>query len=217
MNPAAIHYLGHSLGAIEGGTFLAVMPSNQIVTGTLAMPGGGIANLLRESPTFAPQINAGLEAQGVTPGTTIYEQFFRDAQTAVDSGDPVNFIAQATALHPIHLIQVVGSDTSLPDQVVPNSATQRLIVASAYGQAGLTRIPAPAAPGPVQNAGGFRAYVNFLVGNHGSIIDPSASPAATQQMQAESITFTGQPIFGVFPQTPPGTTMLIANPTVIQP
>jgi hypothetical protein len=217
VNPAAIHFLGHSLGAIEGGTFLSVMPSDQIVTGTLAMPGGKLANLLIESPTFAPQINAGLEALGVPTGSTIYWQFFRDAQNAVDAGDPVNFIAQATALHPTHLIQVVGSAGSLPDQVVPNSATQRLIDASAYGPAGLVRIPAPAAPGPVQNAGGFRAYVNFLVGDHGSIIDPSGSPAATQQMQAEAITFTGQPIFGLFPQTPPGTTMLIANPTVIQP
>ena len=217
INPGAIHYLGHSLGAIEGGTFLGVMPSAEIPTATLAMPGGGIANLLRESPAFAPQINAGLEAGGIMPNTTLYEQFFRDAQTAVDSGDPVNFIAQATALHPIHLIQVVGGGASLPDQVVPNSATQRLIVASAYGPAALTRIPAPAAPGPVQDAGGFRAFVNFVVGNHGSIIDPTASPAATQEMQAESITFTGQPIVGFFPPTPAGTTMLIANPTVIQP
>jgi hypothetical protein len=218
INPAAIHYLGHSLGAIEGGTFLAVIPSSEIITATLANPGGGIANLLRDSPAFAPQINAGLAAQGLMQGTTLYEQFFRDAQTAVDSGDPVNFIAQATALHPIHLLQVVGSGTSLPDQVVPNSATQRLIVASSYGPDALTRIPAPAAPGPVQSAGGFRAYVNFLVGDHGSIIDPTASPAATQEMQGESITFTGQPIPVFFPvTTPPGTTILIGNPTVIQP
>jgi hypothetical protein len=90
-------------------------------------------------------------------------------------------------------------------------------VASSYGPDPLTRIPAPAAPGPVQNPGGFRAYVNFVVGDHGSIIDPTASPAATQEMQLESITFTGQPVVGVFPATPPGTTMLIGNPTVIQP
>ncbi len=217
-NPAAIHYLGHSLGAIVGGTFLGVMPPEEIVTATLAMPGGGIADLLRESPSFAPEVNAGLAAQGLLPGTTLYEQFFRDAQTAVDAGDPVNFIAQATALHPIHVIQVVGSASSLPDQVVPNSATQRLIVASMYGPAALTRIPAPAAPGPVQNAGGFRAFVNFVVGSHGSIISPAASSAATQEMQAESITFTGQPIPVFFPvTTPPGTTILIGNPAVIQP
>ena len=218
INPASIHYLGHSLGAIEGGTLLAVVPPTQIGTGTLAMPGGGIAQLLRDSPTFGPAINAGLAAQGLDQGTTLYEQFFRDAQTAVDAGDPVNFIAQATALHPIHLIQVVGSATSLPDQVIPNSATQRLITASAYGPAALTRIAAPATPGPVSSAGGFRAYVNFVVGDHGSIIDPTSSFAATAEMQTEAATFTGAPFPAAgFPGTAAGTTILIGNPTVIQP
>lgn len=224
INPVKVHYLGHSLGAIVGGVFTGIIDS-EVSTATLAMPGGGIADLLRESPTFAPQINAGLEAQGVFPGTTIYEQFFRDAQTAVDSGDPINFIAYATAAHPIHLIQVVGSNTSLPDQVVPNVATQRLITASAY-------LPAPAtataltqlgsaAPGPQVNPAGFRAFVNFTAGNHGSIIDPTASLAVTEEMQLEALTFSGQPVPAVppagFPSTPPGTTILIGNPTVIQP
>jgi pimeloyl-ACP methyl ester carboxylesterase len=222
VNAGAIHYLGHSLGAIEGGTFMAVVPSAEVSTATLANPGGGIAQLLEDSPTFAPEINAGLEAQGLQPGTTLYAQFFRDAQTVVDSGDPINFIALATTQHPIHLLQVVGSATSLPDQVVPNSATQRLITASAYGADVLTRIPAPAAPGVVTSGAGtppgLRAYVNFLAGDHGSIIDPTASAAVTAEMQGEAISFTGVaiPPAGV-PANPPGTTLLIANPTVIQP
>ena len=78
VNPAAIHYVGHSLGAIVGGTYLAVVPDALVTTGTLAMPGGGMTRLLQDSPTFGPQINAGLAAQGVTPGTTLYAQFFRD-------------------------------------------------------------------------------------------------------------------------------------------
>src|SRR6202035_363738 len=127
VNPAAIHYLGHSLGGIVGGTFMGVIPAAQVGTATLAMPGGEVAQLLRDSPTFAPVINAGLAASGLQQGTTLYEQFFRDAQTVVDAGDPINFIALAATQHPIHVIQVVGSATSLPDQVVPNSATQRLI------------------------------------------------------------------------------------------
>ena len=102
IDPASVHYVGHSLGAIEGGTLLAVVGTGPgaLGTGTLAMPGGGVARLLRDSPTFGPQINAGLAAQGVTQGSTLYEQFFRDAQTAVDAGDPVNFISLATAAHP---------------------------------------------------------------------------------------------------------------------
>ncbi len=218
INPAAIHFLGHSLGAVEGGTFLGVdLPPSQIVTATLAMAGGGIANLLRESPAFAPQINAGLEAQGVSPGTTLYEQFFRDAQTAVDSGDPVNFIAQATALHPIHLIQVVGGASFAAgpgDPELGDAAADRgLFLRSrrAHPHPGTRSSRAGAGCGRLPRLRELRGR------HHGSIIDPSASPAATQEMQAESITFTGQPIFGLFPATPPGTTILIANPTVIQP
>jgi hypothetical protein len=103
--------------------------------------------------------------------------------------------------------------------VVPNSATQRLIDAAA-----LTRIPAPAAPGPVPNASGLRAYVSFVVGDHGSLIDPTASLATTTEMQAEAITFAGAPVppipslsFPGFPATPPGSAILVLNPPVIQP
>ncbi len=207
-----IHFLGHSLGAIVGGVYLGIASSGDVGTGTLAMPGGGIAQLLRDSPTFGPRIIAGLQAEGLQQGTTLFEQFFRDAQTAVDSGDPINFIAAAAARHPLHLIQVVGGGAVPPDQVVPNSATQRLIAA-----AGLTRIAAPVAPGPVIVASGsppgHRAYVNFLFGNHGSIIDPTASLAATTEMQTEAISFA----LGSPPALPAGTLILIGNPAVIQP
>ncbi|HLJ05524.1 MAG TPA: hypothetical protein VKT26_04600 [Acetobacteraceae bacterium] len=219
VDAASIHFLGHSLGAITGTVYLGVSPTSDVSTATLAMPGGVLSNLLRDSPTFGPQITAGLQAQGLQPGTTLFEQFFRDAQTIVDSGDPVNYIAAAATNHPIHVLQVVGSTSSPPDQVIPNSATQRLIDAG-----GLMRIPAPAAPGPVINPMGHRAYVNFVVGSHGSIIDPTASLAATQEMQGEAITFTGAPLppipqlsFPGFPPTTPGTAILILNPTVIQP
>jgi pimeloyl-ACP methyl ester carboxylesterase len=219
INPAGIHYLGHSLGAIVGGVYLGVASKTEVSTATLAMPGGGLADLLIDSPTFGPRIVAGLGAQGLVQGTTLFEQFLRDAQTAVDSGDPLNYIAAAAVNHPIHLLQIVGSDSSPPDQVVPNSATQRLIDAAA-----LARIPAPATPGPVTNASGFRAYVSFVTGDHGSIIDPTASLAVTTEMQAEAITFAGAPVppipqlsFPGFPATPPGTAILILNPPVIQP
>jgi pimeloyl-ACP methyl ester carboxylesterase len=219
IDPAAIHFLGHSLGAIVGGVFLGVASQADVGTATLAMPGGGLPYLLRDSPTFGPRIVAGLEAQGLMPGTTLFEQFFRDAQTIVDAGDPLNYIAAGAMHHPIHLLQIAGSGVSPPDQVVPNSATQRLIDAAA-----LARIPAPAAPGPLTNANGFRAYVNFVIGDHGSMIDPRASLATTTEMQAEAITFAGAPVppipqlsFPGFPATTPGSAILILNPGVIQP
>src|SRR6202035_922165 len=180
VNPAAIHYLGHSLCGVVGGTFMGVIPAAQVGTATLAMPGGEVAQLLRDSPTFAPVINAGLAASGLQQGTTLHEQFFRDAQTVVDAGDPINFIALATTNHPIHVIQVAGSATSLPDQVVPNSATQRLILAG-----GLTQVHPPGAAGTSP----LHVYVHFTAGSHGSILDPTSSPAATTEMQTEAIAF----------------------------
>jgi pimeloyl-ACP methyl ester carboxylesterase len=226
------HYLGHSLGAIVGGVFLGVVPSAEILTATLANPGGPFTTIGVRSPSFAPEIDAGLEAQGVFPGSTLYAQFFRDAQDVVDSGDPINYIGLTVAQHPIHLLQVIGSTSppancspavfqnGCPDQVVPNSTTEALINASAYGPGGaataLTRIKAGQAP-VVTSAGGIRGYVNFIQGDHGSIID-DVVPAVTAEMQTEAISFTGVaiPPAGI-PANPPGSTLLIADPAVIQP
>ncbi|HYB32496.1 MAG TPA: alpha/beta fold hydrolase [Steroidobacteraceae bacterium] len=221
VNAAQIHLLAHSLGASEGSTFMAVVGPG-VSTATLASPPGNLTQWAQNSPTFAPLINAGLAAQGLTPGMTLYAQFFRDAQSAIDSGDPINYIALATAQHPIHMLQVVGS-TPQPagcnpkapppgctDQVVPNSDTQALITASAYGPAkaagALTRIAAPAAPGPLLNPTGFRAYVNFLDGDHSSIVD-NVVPAVTAEMQGEAISFAASN----------GQEILVSVPGVIQP
>ncbi len=216
VDPANIHFLGHSLGAMVGTLFLGVVSNTEVGSATLAMPGGGLSALLRDSPTFGPKVLTGLEAQGLVQHTTPYEQFIRDAQTVWDAGDPLNYIAAAAARHPLHLLQVVGSDSSPPDQVVPNSATRRLIDVAA-----LRRIPAPAALGPVR---GFGGYVNFVIGDHDSLIDPRASLATTIEMQAEAITFTGAPVppipqlsFQGLPATPPGSALLVLNPPVIQP
>lgn len=227
ISATGVHYLGHSLGAIEGTVFLGVATAADVSTGTLANPGGVLSNILTTSPSFAPTVNAGLAASGIQPGTTIYNQFFRDHQTVIDAGDPVNYVALATAQHPIHLLQVTGVTPEppgcgpgamqlpgCPDQVVPNSTTQALITASAYGPAGaagtLTRIKAPTTAPPVQvigPAGGFRAYVNFVDGNHGSIIDPTESLLVTEEMQGEAISFA---LSG-------GAEIVINVPPVIQP
>jgi pimeloyl-ACP methyl ester carboxylesterase len=228
-----IHYLGHSMGGIVGTMFMAVTPPGAISTATLANPGGNWALLAQTSPSFSPLVLGTLKAGGLEPGMTLFAQFFRDIQTIVDSGDPINYIGLTTAQHPVHVMQVVGTIPApagcspsppipgCPDQTVPNPATQALITASAYGPAGaagtLTRITARQAP-VVVNAGGIRGYVNFTDGYHASLIDPRVSQAVTVEMQTEAISFTGVPIppAGI-PANTPGSTLLLANPTVIQP
>ena len=194
---SSVHFVGHSLGGIVGGVYAGV--ASQVKTATLAMPGGKLSRLLIDSATFGPRITAALGASGLTPNTTLFNQFLRDVQNAVDAGDPFNYIAAAAAARPIHLIQVVGGGAVPPDAVVPNSATARLILA-----ANLTKV---SAPGANVVAGGHRAYVNFVVGNHGSILDPTASLAATVEMQKETVFFAATN----------GTTLVISNPAVIEP
>jgi hypothetical protein len=163
------------------------------VSAYLNVPGGGVANLLRESAALSPRINAGLAAAGLAQGTTLYEQFFRDAQAIVDAGDPINYIAATVAARPVLLSQVVN------DTVVPNTATQRLINAAPFVKT--------AAAGPNAVAAGTGTWVHFTSGSHGSLLSPAASLAVTTEMQthAASLAATG------------GTAFVVANPALLEP
>jgi hypothetical protein len=57
--------------------------------------------------------------------------------------------------------------------------------------------------------------VNFIAGDHGSLLSPAASLAATQEMQTETVLFTaGNPLVPI----PAGTIVAgAAQPTVVQP
>jgi len=195
IDPTRIGFIGHSLGGIVGTSFAASVPVRVLPdppylrTAALIAPGGGVAELLRDSPTFGPRINAGLGPQGLTPGTTLYAQYFRDTQTIVDAGDPLNYAATARANVPIYLAQMVGgagTPAALPDQVIPNAATARLIAAITSAGASFPRV---VAGGVLPGSG----YVNFIAGDHGTLLSPAASAAATVELQTEVATFTVAP------------------------
>jgi len=196
-----IAFVGQSLGSIVGISYGSVVPSPVITPRmTFSVPGGGVAALLRDSPTFGPRINAGLQGQGLIPGTSLYAQYFRDVQNIVDAGDPLNFVASTLAQRTIYFQQVVGGSgnpASLPDQVIPNSATARLIAAAG---ASLPRV----IPGTPRVGSG---YVNFVAGDHGSLLSPASSAATTVEMQTETVTFTAAP----------SATINVVNAAVVQP
>lgn len=209
INPNRIAFVGMSLGSITGIVYGASLPNPALVkTMALSVPGGGVASLLRDSASFGPRINAGLQAQGLLPGTTLYNQFFRDAQAIVDAGDSLNYITTAATGRTIYLSQVVGAPTPPPnpDQVIPNSATQRLIDALTGAGVTFPRVTSGVSPGS--------GYVNFINGDHGSLLSPAASAATTVEMQTQAVTFTvsGNPSAGA------GTPIIsIANTAVVQP
>ncbi len=177
-----IRFVGHSLGAITGATFLGI--EDNVTSATLGMGGGGIPKLLDGSATFGPIIAAGLAAAGLAKGTPEYESYLVAAQTVVDSGDPINYAVAAASLHPIHLIEVVGGAGALPDQVVPNSVEN----APLAGTEPLAKVMGlKSASRSVWDDKGVRAIVRFTQGDHGSIIDPTTAVGATAEMQGQMI------------------------------
>ncbi|MGA8277532.1 MAG: Ig-like domain-containing protein [Rhodanobacteraceae bacterium] len=205
LDGARISFVGQSLGSILGADFLAVDPAATV--GVLNVPGGGIASLLEASPTFGPRIQAGLADAGLEPGTPDYAAFFVAAQSAIDSADPINFAlaSNQTLLTADRLLlqEVVGSDTSPSDQVIPNSVvgaplsgTEPLI--ATLGLATITMT--------TQSADGIRGAVRFTSGEHGSILDPTDFPAVTAEMQGEMASML----------VSQGTVVQVANPSVIR-
>ncbi len=175
-----IAYVGHSWGGMHGTAFSAIEPL--VTRSLLSVPGGGIARFAEASPTFGPVIRAGLKAAaGLEPGTADYEQFFLVWQTVLDSADPINWAAGAAANTPVMLHEVIN------DQVIPNfvptaplSGTEPLIAAMGLNAYSTTQ----------QSLDGLRAAGRFLPpASHGSLLDPSSSPAATVEMQTQMASF----------------------------
>jgi hypothetical protein len=213
---------GQSLGSIVGTAALGVRslatgaPNSPYRSGMLSVDGGYWAYIGTTSPTFAPAILPALAqlTQGlVVPGATLFDNFFRDVQTVADSADPANFMASAVAGRPVLVQRVVGGGllpdgtTALPDQVVPNDSSGRLLAAGKFTRFTPGQTPLPAGTG---------AYINFIYGNHSSLLSPAGTTntgptngAAFLEMQSEAVAFA----------LARGTVVTVgaASPAVIQP
>jgi hypothetical protein len=194
IDPARVHYVGLSLGGIVG--VAQAKYASAIRTATVAAPGGVLSRIAQDSPTFGPIYRAALGGRLINNSFS-WNKYWTELQTIGESGDPINHICECANLKPIHLIKVIG------DTVIPNDSTDRLITAG-----GLKKVSAlgPTAVGP-----GDGAYVAFTKGSHGSLFDPTASLAATVEMQRQSV------LFAVSAVQPGGPFVVITDPTVIQP
>jgi hypothetical protein len=204
VDASQLQFTALSFGSILGMPTLAVVnpvtlaPSSPFLSGVLSANGGNFAYIARDSAGFGPRLQAELKAESggaLVPGATLYDYWFRDVQNVLDAGDPANYAAAAVTFRPILMQQIVGggplpdSSLNLPDQGVPNSSTERLIAAAAFERLmtdGLTPLPA-----------GTGAYVNFIYGQHPSLIDPRGTSvtgptnlAAFAEMQAEAVAFS---------------------------
>lgn len=200
-----IHFVGHSLGGVVGGVFLALEPA--VKSSVLGMAGGGIAKLLDGSATFGPILEAGLGANGVNKGFAQYESFMASAQMVLDSADPINYAADSVVGRNVLLFEVVGDGiNNLPDQVIPNDvlAVTGTVSAPLSGTdplvslMSLTQIDTSST-----YAANTDTVVKFSAGHHSSLLtpdladgtayDPGAAATvefkAYAEMQSEMATF----------------------------
>jgi hypothetical protein len=192
VDPTRISFVGHSLGGIVGGSHIHFV--NDLRTATLVFPAGVLSKWAQESQAFGPRVRAALTTQLVFDSYN-YNLYFRDFQAVIDSGDPINHIKDAVAMHPVHLMKVLN------DTVVSNASTDRLI---AQGPLRKLKTLGPNAVGP-----GNGAYSFFTKGDHSSIISPAASLAATVEMQRQAVLFAFSAV------QPGGPFVVLTDPTVL--
>jgi pimeloyl-ACP methyl ester carboxylesterase len=236
LNTGSINVVGHSLGAIIGSVYATVnqkvvkadgdagfTPNVNPVQGAVLSAGGSqVTQVLVNSNTFRPIINAGLKANGVDPGTSNYERFLYVAQSTVASGDPVNFVETLNAFSGSPLEVPAMYQQIKDDNVVPNTASitgaplaGTRPMAEVLG--GATQVgPNPTAPSPYDfSSGGMGPGLVVIKdpdndgapedpATHSSLLTPSADPAkapdalsVTEELQAQVVQFVGSNGTGV--------------------
>ena len=175
-----IQYVSISGGSVLGQPFIATEP--MVNNAFMSVGGGGIARLLDGSATLGPGlIHPQLEAAGLERGSTDYELYLLAWQTVVDSADPINWAQETVLFNNVVVHEVIG-DLVVPNSVplAPLSGTEPMIAVMGLKSYSSTQTD----PKGVDLAGRFPPPAS-----HGSLIDPSTSPAATVEMQKQMASF----------------------------
>lgn len=193
LDASNIHMVAVSLGSTFASVMLGV--NTDVGPATMSSPFATWTRILTDPQalTFGAPLRAGLAAQGLLQGTVGFDNFVRDLQTVLDSADPANFAEATAASHALHVIEILG------DVTVPNNPTDYL--------AGLWNATDVTAASPfLMNMPRAHGIVRFTSGAHSSLLDPSAAPAVTTEMQTQMVTFA---VTG-------GTTIAITDTSVVQ-
>lgn len=215
LDSSQVFFVGHSLGAMVGIPFLNF--ENGVQDAVLGMPGGGIAKLLDGSATYGLEVSTALSYLGLLKGTPEYESFFTSVQTVLDSADPLNYSSTVGNSRGVLLFEVVGSDISVSDLVIPNdlwpSPPAGTVASPTAGtdplavDLGLQKV--------TQSTSGsdLLAWVEFNAGHHSSLLSPydylgavdTTSALVNLEMQSQAATFLASS----------GANVTITDPSVI--
>ncbi|WOT03943.1 VolA/Pla-1 family phospholipase [Shewanella youngdeokensis] len=183
---------------------------------SLIAPAGGLAGSFAGSASFGPilfqtvtasdtfqELVDAANTSGYEAGSdeyaalvqAVYAEFIPTfafaVQTAIDSADPINHASLlADTQLPVHLIEVVGDDTNMPDQVLPNSV-------ASFPLSGTEPFIANLGLACVSTTTAGSGVVRFSKGHHSSIASPSEvagvtdgkAASATAEMQTQVAAF----------------------------
>ena len=204
---ATIHFVGHSLGALVGGTYTATEFYSQ--RAVLSAGGGRLTQTLLNSGTRGPAVLAQLAANNLTPRSQGFDLFWLAAQTVLDDGDPINYAAPALEgiLKPsAALASRVLQQEMIDDNTIPNSSSRDLATAFAYDSNAIgfnAAKPSPyrhvqvvvqavatlvAVPAPYVDV--FASGLSqFQPAGHEALLGIGASPAVVASLRAQITTF----------------------------
>ncbi|MGX9461357.1 VolA/Pla-1 family phospholipase [Shewanella sp. A14] len=225
-----------STGLVNPMTGDALPNAYAINAASLVAPAGGLAGAFAGSAAFGPQLFANVTASstfaalveeantaGYEEGSAeysalvqaVYAKFIPTfafaVQTAIDSADPLNHGAMlATTELPVHVIEIVGDATNLPDQTLPNSVEN-------FPLSGTEPLIASLGLGCVDSTTPGSGAVRFSKGHHSSIVSPGEvegvtdgmATAATVEMQSQVAGFAKTAGLGQ-------ATIVVSNSDVIQ-
>lgn len=212
-----VFFVGHSLGAMSGIPFLSFEAGVQ--DAVLAMPGGGIPRLLDGSVSYGPEMEAALASAGVVKGTADYESFLTAAQTVLDSADPINYAASVGNARGLLMFEVVGGNSSLPDQVIPNSLWPYATTTTPNPlagtdplaeQMGLTKTSTSVDGLGVDQ----KLWLRFNAGHHGSLLTPDDADGNADTLSAQVTTEMQSQMAGFLASG--GTNLAISDATLLE-
>ncbi|MCV2885345.1 hypothetical protein OE749_11635 [Aestuariibacter sp. AA17] len=123
-----------------------------------------------------------------------FASFVFAAQTITDAADPNNFAASVVSTTPVLVHEVVGGGTNddgsvaMPDQVIPNTTENYMSFA---GTEPLIRFMGLSPIVSTTQGESVTGAVRFISGEHSSLLRPTASAAATTEMQTQVANYFG--------------------------
>ncbi len=206
-----VYFLGHSLGAIVGTTFVALEGGSSVKDSVFAFGGTSVVKILDGSSAFGPSIATGLAANNVVKGSSDYEAFMGAFQTVLDSADPVNYTTAAATGRGVLFFEIVGGNGSPSDLVVPNRVpddndSSGTIAAPLAGTDPQLALMALTTVNTSQSGTDLLLVTKFISGDHASILSPAADAAVTAEMQAQTVSFFENE----------GNVLTVTDPSVLQ-